>query len=391
MSPQDWIEGHFDPLAISNAAQVGSIKLEKGQYKSAGFSPECNFAFFLSKRSICVYSFYSFQSLSEAHRVPVDDRIPKNLECKEAVLSQRLLAIITNRDLRVFELISPNEGYRQIGTEQFSWGPACLALHEANDWAWISVGGRESRNGSFYGIIKIYRVDFNSSGPATIVRHIPSFNSPGPDDFLKSMNFSRDGLRLACVTYKNRVLIWLLSNTARPRCSPFQIKKRYNQEREDYGVTSAHLFYSPSSRPYILSTTSPSNERFPNGGEWTYISPVSDIPSRVPKELNLDLLRLYNAKAILTGAATPNGDVVALLEERGKVLLFPLAPGKDGGLMNLQDPITLSMELCKQQKASATSLRFCEKGTNRQVHLYAIDTKGRVVHKSFDRGQLVPL
>lgn len=388
MSPQDWIEGPFDPFAISNEAQVFSIKLEKGQYKSAGFSPECTFAFLLSKKSICVYS---FQSLPEVRRVPVEDKISKDLEYKEAILSERLLAIITNRDLRVFELLSSNAGYRQVGIEHFCRSPTCLALHEANDRAWISVGDRENHNRVIYGSIKIYCVDLSDSGPATIVRHIANFNSPSPNDFLKIMNFSPDGLRLVCVTYKNRVLTWLLSNSARPRCSPFQIKKRYNQEREDYGVTSARLFYSPSSRPYILSTTSPSNERFRNGGEWTYISPVSDTPSRVPEELNQDLWRLRDARAILTGAATPNGDVVALLEETGKVLLFPLGPGKDGGLVSFQEPIKLDKELSKQQKASTTSLRFCAKGPNRQLHLYAIDTKGRVVWKSFNQGQLVPL
>ena len=388
MSPQDWIEDPFDPFAISNEAQVFSIKLEKGQYKSAGFSPECTFAFFLSKNSICVYS---FQSLLEICRVPVEDRIPKDLEYREAILSERLLAIITNRDLRVFELMSSNAGYRLVGIEQFCRDPTCLALHEANDRAWISVGGRESHNGVIYGSIKIYCVDLSGSGPATIVGQIVNFNSPSADDFLKTMNFSPDGLRLACVTYKNRVLTWLLSNSATPRCSPFQIRKRYNQERVDYGVTSARLFYSPSSRPYILSTTSPSNERFRNGGEWTYISPVSDTPSRVPKELDQNLWRLHDARAILTGAATPNGDVVALLEERGKVLLFPLGPGKGGGLVNFQEPIKLDKELSKQQKASTTSLRFCAKGENRQLHLYAIDTKGRVIWKSFDQGQLVPL
>lgn len=388
MSPQDWIEGPFDPFAISNEAQVFSIKLEKGQYKSAGLSPECTFAFLLSKNSICVYS---FQSLPEVCRVPVEDTIPKDLECKEAMLSERLLAIITNRDLRVFEFMSSGAGYRQVGREQFCRDPTCLALHEANGRAWISVGGRESNNGVIYGSIKIYRVDLSGSGPATIVRLIANFDSPSPDGFLKTMNFSPDGLRLACVTHKNRVLTWLLSNSARPRCSPFQIKKRYNQEREDYGVTSAHLFYSPSSRPYILSTTSPSNERIHNGGEWTYISPVSDTPSRVPEELNQNLRRLRKAKAILTGAATPNGNVVALLEKTGKVLLFPLGPGKGGGLVNFQEPIKLDKELSEQQKASTTSLRFCAKGTNRQLHLYAIDTKGRVVWKSFNQEQLVPL
>jgi len=409
MSTEDWVEDPFCPFAISNEAQDFSIQLGNGrrskrpQYKSAGFSPECTLAFLLSKGSICVHS---FQSLAEVRPVPVQDRVPKGLEYKEAVLSERLLAIITRQDIRVFELMSLTEGYRQVGVERFEadsaarnnfWDPNCLALHEENDRAWISVGGRENHNGVFYGSIKIYRVDLGGSGPTTIVRHKANFNSPDPDaladDFPKTMDFSPDGLRLACVTNKNRVLTWLLSNDAQPIFSPFQIKKRYKRETKACGVTSARLFYSPSSHPYILSTTSPSTERVRNGGEWTYISPVSDTPSLVPKELDQDLCQLGTAGAILTGAASAYGDVVALLEETGTVLLFPLMPGKNGGLTlaHPQQPIKLDKKLSRQEKVSTTSLRFCAKGRDRQLHLYAIDTKGKVVWKSFNQRQSVPL
>jgi hypothetical protein len=402
MSPQHWIEGPFDPLAISNEAQVFSIKLEKGQYKSAGFSPECTFAFLLSKESICVYF---IQCLAEVCLVPVKDMDPKGLEYKGAVLSERLLAIITRQDIRVFELASLKEGYRQVGIERFEsdsaartyiWDPNCLALHEDNNRAWISVGGRENHNGVFYGSIKIYRVDLSSSKPTTMVRHFANFNSPDPDalanDFPKTIDFSPDGRRLACVTNRNRVLTWLLSNDARPRYSPFEIKKRYTRETKAFGVTSAHLFYSPSSHPYILSTTSPSTERVRNGGEWTYISPVFDTPSRVPEGLDQNLCQLGNAGTILTGAATAHGDVIALLEETGTVLLFPLMAGEDGRLVpaHLPELIKLDKKLSSQEKASTSSLRFCAKGRDRQLHLFAIDTKGKVIWKSFNQRQINP-
>jgi hypothetical protein len=415
MSPKDWMEGPFDPFAKPNEAQVFSIPLENRPYKSAGFSPECTFAFLLSKNSISVYSLQSPPNFCPV-LVPVKDGSPGGLEYREAILSERLLAIITKQDLRVFEL-SPNESYCQVDTKRFEWpwDPQCLSLHEANDRAWISVGGRENHKGVLNGSIKIYRVDFRGSGSvAAIVPHIVDLNSPGPDalakDFPKTMDFSPDGLRLACVTNKNRVLTWHLSNNAQPRCSPFQIKKRYTQETNARGVTSAHLFYSPSSHPYILSTTSPSNERYRNDGEWTYISPVSDTPSVDPKELSQDLWLLDDG-AVLAGAAAANGDVVALLKETGELLLFPLTPRKGGGLAlanfqgpmkpkkksgrlalpNLQEPIELDRKLSKQQKASMTSLRFCSKGTNRQLHLYAIDTKGTAVWTSFNQEQSVPL
>jgi hypothetical protein len=406
VSRGDWIEDYFCPLEISHEAPEFSIQLGDGrrsrktQYKSAGFSPECTFAFLLSKESICVYS---FQLLPKTCLVPVEGSATKGLEYKEAVLSESLLAIITRQDLRIFKLVSPSEGYRQVDIQRFGvdsaartspWDPNCLAIHEDNDRAWISVGGRESRNGVFYGGIKIYRVDLSGSEPRPIARHIANLNSADPDalanDFPKTMHFSPDGLRLACVTNRDRVLTWLLSNDARPKYSPFEIKKRYKRETKALGVTSAHLFYSSSSRPYILSTTSPSTERVRNGGEWTYISPVFDTPSRVPEGLDQDLWQLGNAGAILTGAVTARGDVIALLEETGTVFLFPLIASRSGGLApaQSQQPIKLDKKLSNQEKASTTSLRFCAKGRNRQLHLYAIDTNGKVVWKSFNQRQI---
>jgi hypothetical protein len=402
-----WIEDQFRPLTISNEAQDFSISLgdgrrsKKPQYKSAGFSPECTLAFLLGKESICVYS---FKCLAEVRLVPVKDMGPKGVEFKEAVLSERLLAIITRQDIRIFELVSLSKGYRQVAIQRFgedsaahtyTWDPNCLALHEGKDRAWISAGGRENHKGVFHGSIKIYRVDLSSSGPWTMARHIVDFNSSDLDalanDFPKTMHFSPDGLRLACVTNKDRVLAWLLSNDAQPRYSPFEIKKRYTRETKAFGVTSAHLFYSPSSHPYILSTTSPSTERVRNGGEWTYISPVFDTPSRVPEGLDQDLCQLGNAGTILTGAATAHGDAIALLEETGTVLLFPLMAGKNGGLVPyLQKPIKLDKKLSSQEKASTSSLRFCARGGNGQLHLYAIDTKGKVVWKSFNQKQINP-
>ena len=396
VSREDWMEGYFCPLEMSEEAEEFFIqpgngrRSKKTQYKSAGFSPECTFAFLLDKESICVYS---LQFPAKACPVPVEDRVPKGLEYKEAVLSERLLAIITRQDIRIFKRVSLNEGYRQVGIERFgaasaarthTWDPNCLALHEDNDQAWISVGGRE-HSGVHYGSIKIYRVDLSGSEPRTKVQHIVNLDSP--DDFPKTMDFSPDGLRLACVTNRDRVFTWLLSNDAPPGCPPFKIKKRYKRDMKALGVTSAHLFYSLSSRPYILSTTSPSTERFRTGGEWTYISPVFDTPSRVLEGLDQNLLQLDTAGAILTGAASARGDVIALVEQTGAVWLFPLMASKNGGLepSDSQQPIKLDKKLSSQEKASMTSLRFCAKGKNGQFHLYAIDTNGKVVWKNLNQ------
>ena len=157
------------------------------------------------------------------------------------------------------------------------------------------------------------------------------------------------------------------------------------------GVTSAALFQSPSNRPYVLCTTSPSNERERNGGEWSYISPVADFPAIVPPELDQNLIALRKAPAIVMGAASPHGDIVALLEQTGKLWLFPTMEIKHGGYPSWEESTILEKRLCEQRRPSNTCLRFHFRQDENRLCLYAVDVKGKVIKKSFDERRSAPL
>ena len=77
----------------------------------------------------------------------------------------------------------------------------------------------------------MYRIDSNGQ----MTRHDADFNRSEPDwlasDFLKMISFGPHGRRLVCVTKRNRILVWLLSNNARPIEAPFAIVKDYSPVR----------------------------------------------------------------------------------------------------------------------------------------------------------------
>jgi hypothetical protein len=100
-------------------------------------------------------------------------------------------------------------------------------MYEANDRTWISVGGRlgSARVGS----IRMYRVE-DVRGKLTLSRHADfDHQRPNPllGDWLKFAEFSSDGRRLVCLTNNNRILVYFLSNNARPREAPFEIRKKF--------------------------------------------------------------------------------------------------------------------------------------------------------------------
>src|SRR2546430_8756186 len=98
-------------------------------------------------------------------------------------------------------------------------------------------------------------------------------------------------------------------------------------------LKSATLFTSPSKRPYVLCTTSPSAERElnkENGGEWSFISPVVSSPAILPKSLSHRIEQLLGS--IIAGAVTSVGEVLAVVESTGKIRLFRLNRQLDGGL-----------------------------------------------------------
>ncbi|KAI9800304.1 MAG: hypothetical protein M1833_003418 [Piccolia ochrophora] len=395
LCPNDWIEPRIPPFEATSKAGLSRVPLKRGpmfhpsQYVSAGLSPDCRSVYFLRERSVRVYSLRNFPAVNESD-ILFKWKMTCDSVCEEAALSNGLLAVFTKRTLLVFSI--PHQSVigmesLEYDKERYRWDPNCITIHEANDRAWICVGGRVNYNGNFNGSIKIFQVDM-TLGRSTLVPYAAQLDKGERDslvgDFLKMLEFSPDGQRLVCVTNNNRILSWFLSNNARPRQDPFQISKAFAKETKARGITSAVLFHSPSKKPYVLCTTSPSSERSKFEGEWPFLSPVGGSPAIVPPSLEHSLCHLKRPSAVLAGAATVQGDLIALLEEDGTLKLFSLAASSTGGLCSEREPTILDHRLSKQKRVSPTSLRFRTGASDSRTELFAVDTNGHIIKKIFD-------
>jgi hypothetical protein len=151
-------------------------------------------------------------------------------------------------------------------------------------------------------------------------------------------------------------------------------------------MLSATIFHSPSNRPYVLCTTSPSDERWKHRGEWSFISAVADSPASMPSALQFDFCRLgEHEKGIVAGAASSDGKVVALLNQKGQIKLFTLNAKTGGGLHSaLEEPVALKTRLAAQTTASSGCLRFQSQGG--KLFLFAVDLHGKVIKADIDTG-----
>ena len=388
-----WIE-YIQPCPyISPHTYTSSIALPKASvlskthYRSAGLSPEGTHAYFICPKELIVYQLPT-TTADQTGRIVFHQRCNRS-EYKEAALSERFLAILregTRDSMEIFNYRSNGTDIQMVAKDTFEarsneqqWRPDCLAVHEKSDGVCIAVGGR----GAVSSAIRIYQI--TDGEKASFSKHDTHFHRTKPDplarDFLKTMNFSEDGESLACVTNNNVVLVWVVPSQGQSLRNPSRISKKYNPEIKARGVTSASLFHAPSANSYILCTTSPSRERSKYGGEWSYISPVISLPATIPARLDHSLWRLRECKAILAGAVSPSSNLIALLEETGRVLLMPLVAEASGGLSS-EDPVFLDVRLAEQQKASSTSLRFCQVG--QKLCLVGVDTKGKFIRKYFE-------
>ena len=394
LSPSGWVENDQSSFTIMVHAQTSSISVRARCHK-AGLSPDCLYAYFVGGKDLLLYRLPTSTSRSidpVLHLKP--PKSEHGSEYREAALSNSFLAVLKDSrtgSLEVYKYGSHAQDFSLKATEPFEatwneprWRADCLAIYEARDRVYIAIGGRNSQHDTICSTIRMYRIDVDGKN---FSKHDDSFHRSRPNPFtsdhVKSIAFAPDGRRLVCVTNNNRIIVWLLSNNSRPIQPPFQIAKEYMPDMNARGATSATLFQRASLNPYVLCTTSPSNERSKNNGEWSYISPVGAGPAKVPPQLDHNLWRLRKAKAIIAGAASPDGTIIALLEETGRILLMPLVAQDGGGLSSL-DPISLDKKLKSQKSASPTAMRFCE--VDRSLCLVAVDPKGTVVRQHFTSG-----
>ena len=145
------------------------------------------------------------------------------------------------------------------------------------------------------------------------------------------------------------------------------------------GVTSASMYIGPSGRPYVLCTTAASTERWRNGGEWSFCSPVILPPSQVPEMAIHDLDQLGKQQTLIAGAVSSSASIFAVLEKTGRIYLLKLSGHEDGGVCGQVDPpqrlpASLS-EFSRVSTQGTTCLRFDPTGSI----MYAISPKGRLI------------
>ena len=240
MDRVDWIESIVPTSELTPKAQKFSVPLPRGsafrkiRFSAAGLSTECSHAYFLNEKMVLIYSLSNLgEKLGEQ---PIFRHAASELKYAAAALSERFVVLLLEesrvKSIRIFRYDGQMIGLDTFGLEAngHQWNPNNLiTIHETNDRTWIAVGGWVRQEGEAHsGSIKMYCIHGNSE-IATLTRQPISFNRPKPNpltmDLLKTLAFSPDGRRLVCATNNNRILVWRLSNNARPNGAPFILKK----------------------------------------------------------------------------------------------------------------------------------------------------------------------
>jgi hypothetical protein len=94
---------------------------------------------------------------------------------------------------------------------------------------------------------------------------------------------------------------------------------------------------------------------------------------------------LGESPPIIAGAVSTHGNVVAMLENTGNLILCSLARSDNGGICPSGEIKVLKSILSKHKNSllSSTSLRFHLDKDNQHVYLFAVDIKGKVVRIGF--------
>lgn len=240
LSATDWMERPPRVFNISPNFKRLTLFPRQGlffrkRFLSAGLSPDCVHMYSMSKREISVYR---LDSLRRGHPVtPVFRTCVSESTLKKAVLSERFLVILKDGLEDSMDIYRYAQSEQPVGTVRFEttsnqhrWDSNCLAIHESSDRVWIAVGGRINQGGRISSSIKMYQIHITNQ-MLFFSRHDARFGQSEPNwlasDFPKMIAFGPQGGRLVCLTNKNTILVWLLSNNARPIEAPFRIAKKY--------------------------------------------------------------------------------------------------------------------------------------------------------------------
>lgn len=152
------------------------------------------------------------------------------------------------------------------------------------------------------------------------------------------------------------------------------------------GVTSASIYRSPTDRLYVFCTTAPSSVRSSHQGEWSFVVPLPNLNlPRIRPPNNNSIHNFEQFKfhcALRAGCVSSRHNIIAVLEETGKISILPLEAHEKAGIHGSDDDAlaVLPEVLCKQDNPSPSCLHFDPTGER----LFAIDPKGKIIIAEFE-------
>lgn len=131
-----------------------------------------------------------------------------------------------------------------------------------------------------------------------------------------------------------------------------------------------------------------STERFRNGGEWPFCSPIVFAPSHTPRQCVHNLEPLGSKRSLVAAAVSSQANVLAVLEANGDISIFALKAHGEGGICLVERELMIIESGLKSSQRSQSSicpssLRFDTSGTQ----LLGVGPDGKVVLVTFDNPQ----
>ncbi|KAL9113858.1 MAG: hypothetical protein Q9227_001992 [Pyrenula ochraceoflavens] len=398
----EWHESPFSELRLIGTPEVFRISLP-WEASCVGLSSDCTAATFFRDRSLFIVSLASVQT--KGHQSSIGHTFKGIGRIRQVSASQHYVAVLADEWLALLKYdVSTSTGAQTLDVLSWvpiEWDPRGLALHESRDEVLIIAG--ERRQG-LEGRIRLYHCPLHSNR-GTRLYGIKVFKTTvggprGSNDLPSTLAFHPNGRSFVCATAgvaynrgldrrRSSILVWPVELDSSTASKPYEILYHYTAETDAGGITSARLFDSPSGKSYVVVTSSPSSERSRNEGEYSFISPV-DCTAQHPVDLSPllhPLEKLAKHPAIRDGAVPRRGNLVALLEKSGGIVLLPLIADDGAGLITPSiaghQPPRLSSSLCQQRRSNMGSLRFDPPGTL----LYAADTKGKLIRACFTQDE----
>ena len=404
-------EAQVQPM-IPQCRPLVQIPRGKKQPRAAGISRSGGFIFFHDTQKVVVHRLSCFPPPANSSvRGPSEKYFSHNTEAKGQMIQRvaidgHWIAVCTNEHLVIIDMEDNSMTNRRAHGD---WESVGLAVHKSDSKFWVVLGQCKLGRSSWEGRVLLFSISL--SVPLSSVILEPRMYSVPQNDKPMNVDISSDGTFFMCLTrLQNSVIVWKLLPDFGQDQSPFIISRRCTpvsthlactfkyhvsetcaiQETGIYGVTSTSIYTSGKHRRYLFGTTFASTERWHNGGEWPFCSPIvfPDEKNRVDSIHNLESLR--DRRCIVASAVSSQANVLVALEMSGRISVLGLKAHEQAGICVLdEEPTILEASLSAQTTQSQicpNALRFDPSGTR----LFALGVDGKLIVVDFVAPQDVP-